>query len=191
MHVLIRQILRVVLVVTCIMSTQSMAQTAPQSKRCTNEHTREFDFWIGDWDVFEKDGNLAGTNLITPLYAGCALHESWKAQTMQGQSFNRYDVARGLWHQTWIDSTGGLLVIEGTFLNGVMTLSDASLPGKKDPGKINEIAWTTLPEGAVRQHWRASTDGGANWTTVFDGKYVRSKRPQPRLVRDDAAPVTK
>jgi len=31
----------------------------------------------------------------------------------------------------------------------------------------------------VRQHWRQSTDGGKSWSTVFDGKYVRSKRPQP------------
>ena len=157
-----------------------MSQTLPPVHRCAGEETRQFDFWIGDWDVLDKDGSRAGTNLIVPMYEGCLLHESWKATGMEGQSFNRYDVARGLWHQTWVDSTGGILLIEGKFLNGAMTLSDATLPGKKDPKKINEIAWTKLADGAVRQHWRASKDGGATWTTVFDGKYVRSQRPQPR-----------
>ena len=28
------------------------------------------------------------------------------------------------------------------------------------------------PDGTVRQHWGQSTDGGATWTTAFDGLYV-------------------
>ena len=191
MHVFARRFLRVIFAITCVQPALAMSQISPPSNRCANEQTRQFDFWIGDWDVFDKDGSLAGTNVISPVYGGCVLHESWKAAGMQGQSFNRYDTARGTWHQTWVDSTGGLLIIEGVFLNGAMTLSDASLPGKKDPKKINEIAWTTLADGAVRQHWRASADGGATWTTVFDGKYVRAKRPQPKFVREGVVAIPK
>ena len=60
--------------------------------------------------------------------------------------------------------------------NGSMVLSDATLPGKKDAKQVNEITWTPNADGSVRQHWRVSPDGGATWTTSFDGKYVRAKR---------------
>ena len=53
------------------------------------------------------------------------------------------------------------------------------LPGRKDPARMNEITWTPNADGSVRQHWRTTKDGGKTWETAFDGKYVRSRRPQP------------
>ena len=152
----------------------SIAAQAPAAP-CTAAEAAQFDFWIGDWDVFTPDGKLAGTNRIARLY-GCVLHESWQNPKVQGQSFNVFDADRGLWHQTWIDSTGSLLVTEGALRNGAMVLSDATLPGKKDAKQVNEITWTPMPDGSVRQHWRVSADGGKTWTTSFDGRYVRAKR---------------
>ena len=148
---------------------------APAPPPCSAPEAKQFDFWIGDWDVFTPDGKLAGTNRIARLY-GCVLHESWKNAKVEGQSFNTFDPDRGVWHQTWVDSTGSLLVIEGGFRAGSMVLSDATLPGKKDAKQVNEITWTPNAAGTVRQHWRVSADGGKTWTTSFDGKYVRSKR---------------
>lgn len=148
---------------------------APAPPPCPAAEARQFDFWLGDWDVFTPDGKLAGTNRIAKLY-GCVLHESWSNPKVQGQSFNLYDADRGVWHQTWVDSSGSLLVIEGAMRGGSMVLSDATLPGKKDAKQVNEIAWTPNADGSVRQHWRVSADGGKTWTTSFDGKYVRAKR---------------
>ncbi|HLX23363.1 MAG TPA: hypothetical protein VKR38_08480 [Usitatibacter sp.] len=167
----------IVLVALTTMTLDAGAQ-APQPKPCSSPEAHRFDFWVGDWDVYE-DGKLAGTNRIERMY-GCVVHESWKSPELSGQSLNVFDAKRGLWHQTWVDSNAGLLVIEGAWKNGALTMSDASLPAKKDPGRVNEITWTPNPDGSVRQHWRASTDGGKTWTTVFDGKYVRSARPQPK-----------
>jgi hypothetical protein len=153
----------------------AIAQAPPPARPdpCAAPEARQFDFWLGEWEVFQPDGKPAGVNRITAIY-GCVLHESWKGRGgFEGQSFNRWDAQRGVWHQTWVDSTGGILMIEGAFRDGVMTLSDATLPGKKDPKRVNEIAWSRNADGTVRQHWRVSTDGGATWTTAFDGKYVK------------------
>ncbi len=151
---------------------------------------RQFDFWIGDWDVTGADGKVAGTNTIKPVMGGCVLHESWKAAGgFAGESFNTYDATRNVWHQTWVDTGGNLLVIEGRYENDAMTLSDIAQPGKKDPNAVNEIRWTKLSDGAVRQLWRTSTDGGKTWTVAFDGKYVRSSRPQPALAAAGAPVV--
>jgi hypothetical protein len=160
-----------------LMTLDASAQ-APAPKPCSAPEAKQFDFWIGDWDVFEE-GKLAGTNRIERMY-GCVIHESWKSPELSGQSLNVFDTKRGLWHQTWIDSNAGLLVLEGAFKAGSLSMSDATLPGKKDPKRVNEITWTPNADGSVRQLWRASTDGGATWKNVFDGKYVRSKRPQPK-----------
>ncbi len=153
--------------------------TAP-AVPCSKPEHRQFDFWIGDWDVFNPKGDTAGTNLIKPMLGGCVLHENWAGKgNFSGQSFNAYDARRGRWHQTWMDMSGGVLMLDGAFENGVMTLTDRDLAGKKDPNVVNEISWTPNPDGSVRQHWRTSKDGGKTWTTAFDGKYVRSSRPQP------------
>ncbi|MEO8102348.1 MAG: hypothetical protein ABI790_07470 [Betaproteobacteria bacterium] len=154
--------------------------TPPQVRPCSAAENRQFDFWIGDWDVTTPDGKTAGTNLIRPILGGCVLHESWKGRgNFVGESFNVYDARRKVWHQTWVDGTGGALLLDGMFANGAMTLTDRDMPGKPDRNAINEITWTTNADGSVRQHWRTSADGGKTWQTAFDGKYVRSGRPQP------------
>ncbi|HEY2628650.1 MAG TPA: hypothetical protein VGI57_05950 [Usitatibacter sp.] len=165
------------LVATTIMTLDASAQP-PQPAPCSAPQAHQFDFWIGDWDVFMPDGKLAGTNRIERTY-GCVLHESWKSASVAGQSLNVFDPDRGLWHQTWVDSSASLLVIEGGLKGDSMSMSDATLPGKKDANQVNEITWTPNADGSVRQHWRVSADGGKTWKTSFDGKYVRSKRPQP------------
>ena len=161
-------------------SASAATSPAPAAKPCIASEHRQFDFWIGDWDVTTPDGKPAGTNLIKPILGGCVLHENWNGRGgFTGQSFNTYDAKRKLWHQTWVDGQGGLLMLEGRFENGAMTLSDKGMPGKPDANAINEIAWTVLADGAVRQLWRTSADGGKNWATSFDGKYVRAQREQP------------
>ncbi len=147
---------------------------------CTAAENRQFDFWIGDWDVTHPDGRPAGTNLIKPILNGCVLHESWKGRgNFVGESFNVYDARRKVWHQTWVDGTGGTLMLDGKIENGSMTLSDKDVPGKPDRNAVNEITWTPNADGSVRQHWRVSKDGGKTWQTSFDGKYVKASRAQP------------
>ena len=148
---------------------------------CAGPEAMQFDFWIGDWDVSSPDGKPAGTNRIERLY-GCVLHESWSGSNgkVLGQSLNRWDADRGVWHQTWVDNQGGLLLLEGRFAEGAMTLDDATVPGRKDPNALNRVRWSVNADGSVRQLWSASGDGGKTWKVVFDGKYVRSARPQPK-----------
>ena len=175
-------ILRLSAVLALCVSGNLLAQTAtpPAAKPCTAAENRQFDFWIGDWDVTTADGKPAGANLIRPILNGCVLHESWKGRGgFIGESFNTLDARRKVWHQTWVDGAGGTLLLDGKFNSGSMILSDQDAPGKADRNAINEITWTPNADGSVRQHWRTSADGGKTWVTAFDGRYVRSSRPQP------------
>ena len=130
---------------------------------CPDPEYRQFDFWIGKWRVERPDGKFAGTNEISRVLGGCVLHERWSgASGMKGESFNIWDKSRKLWHQTWVDTSGLLLEIEGKYADGRMVLSD----------KTNRITWSKLENGRVRQHWETSGDGGKTWQDAFVGIYV-------------------
>jgi hypothetical protein len=147
--------------------------TAAGDEPCATAAFRQFDFWVGDWTVSRSDdGQPAGHNRIEAVLGGCALHESWVgAKGSRGYSYNVYDATRGVWHQTWVDSSGGLLVLEGGLRDGRMVLEGDQL--QADGSKVhNRITWTPLADGRVRQRWDATSDG-KTWSVVFDGTYAR------------------
>jgi hypothetical protein len=139
---------------------------------CETPAHRQFDFWLGEWDVRTPDGKLAGTNRIEREYDGCVVHERYATgRGYSGESLNVYDASRGVWHQTWVDSSGMLLLLEGTFRDGSMVLEGETVA---DDGQVarQRITWTPGEDGSVRQHWQA-TDAEGRWITVFDGRYTR------------------
>ena len=155
-------------------SSVAQAQTPPPPG-CPAEVRRQFDFWVGNWDVTVA-GKPAGVNRIEKILEGCALLENWQGVGgMSGKSVNFYDPRRERWHQTWVDDRGGSLGLDGAFAGGKMVLTGT----KKDPatGKttIDRITWTPLPADQVRQVWETSTDDGKSWTVAFDGLYTRKK----------------
>ena len=148
--------------------------TAAKARACTSPEYRQFDFWIGDWDV-TSGGQPAGSNSIHAIHNGCALQENWQGSGdggISGSSFNIYDKASDKWHQTWVDGSGTLLQLDGGLEGGVMVLS-GERPARDGSGMAtHRISWTPNPDGTVRQLWEASKDAGENWTALFDGLYT-------------------
>jgi hypothetical protein len=139
---------------------------------CDAAEYRQFDFWLGEWNVRGPKGGLAGVNHITSEYGGCVVHEHYTtSRGYEGESLNSYDPGRKVWHQTWIDNSGTLLLIEGGLRNGSMVLEGKTTGAD---GKVTEhrITWTPNADGTVRQHWE-STDPQGKWSTAFDGTYQR------------------
>jgi hypothetical protein len=156
--------------------TASPASPMPAPPACDAPERRQFDFWLGEWDVRDPAGKLVGRNHITSLHQGCVLLENYRAGAFSGSSLNVYDADRRKWHQTWVDSGGSLLVIEGGLDDGRMILAGETLDAAKAGSLVaNRITWTPLPDGRVRQLWESSTDNGATWTTAFDGFYAKRK----------------
>ncbi len=152
------------------------AKPAPKVACSAPEH-RQFDFWIGEWEVRNPADKVVGRNRIAAVHKGCALFENWAGDGgFTGSSLNIYDADRRKWHQTWVDNSGGLLQLEGGLVDGRMVLQgdarDAARPGVVT---INRITWQPLADGRVRQLWEASTDKGTTWKTVFDGFYKKQR----------------
>ena len=140
--------------------------------RCGNPESRAFDFWIGEWEVYNGD-QLAGTNSVRLILDGCALQEHWAgAKGGKGTSLNYFDPGTRLWHQYWIYDNGTHLDLSGGYADGKMVL-EGETKGPEGKAGSDRINWYDNPDGTVRQHWERSTDGGKSWTTVFDGLYKK------------------
>lgn len=160
--------------------TSAAAQDVPETQlaeRCTAAELRQFDFWLGEWDVRNAEGELLGSNEITRVARGCALLENWRGRAGgRGMSLNTYDGAAQKWTQRWVGD-GASLWLEGGLESGSMVLRGT---GKRDTPNgpvLDRLTWTPLPDGRVLQRWEISTDNGMQWRAVFEGYYERRTRP--------------
>src|SRR3954469_6633022 len=111
------------------------AQAAKPTKSCDSVEHRQFDFWVGHWDVYVPSGKKAGENRIEVIADGCALLEQWTGGGgATGKSPNVLRPGARRWHQPWVDSSGTLLILTGGFVDRSMVMS-MSGPSPTDPAK--------------------------------------------------------
>ena len=140
------------------------------TKPCDSQHSGQFDFWIGEWDVFDPTGAKVGENSIQPMYDGCVLQEKWTgSQGSRGSSFNFYNPQKKKWQQFWVWAQGTTLELEGQLKDKAMVLEGIT-KGQDGKKVYNRITWTPNADGSVRQHWETSADQ-KNYATAFDGIY--------------------
>jgi hypothetical protein len=142
-----------------------------------NKQAREFDFWVGEWDVYKRSTTqLVGHSLIQVVSDGCAILENWTAagSSGSGKSLNFIDPATGKWKQTWVGSRGPQDFVNGEYKDGAMrfTFDLTDTKGHKLTGRF--IFYKEGPD-QVRQLNEVSADKGKTWTTSYDFTYIRKK----------------
>jgi len=166
-------------------ASPSPAAAAPASPpptpgaTCQSAPYRQFDFWIGEWQVTNQRPPAGRTpppakSRITRILHGCAILEEYETTAghgYAGKSLNLYDSNSQKWHQVWIDTGGTPLFLEGGLQGRSMVLMDVRKSQASGITWSQRITWTPLSGGTVRQHWEKSKDDGATWETVFDGLY--------------------
>ena len=78
--------------------------------RCTADPVyRQFDFWVGEWEVIGMNGRKAGDSKIELILDSCIVLENWTSANggYAGKSFNTYNANTKQWQQTWVDNKGG------------------------------------------------------------------------------------
>jgi hypothetical protein len=164
-------------------------QPAPPPKPfdCSAPEHRQFDFWIGAWDVVPNPetrpanapapaGRKPASNVVERAHNGCVVVENWDdRQGGTGQSFNVFDRVSRRWHQTWVDSNGGLHEYWGELKDGnLVFLGEVPLPPASRFQGRRTIRLTFFPLGPdkVRQFSESlGTDG--TWSTNYDLIYTR------------------
>ena len=159
-----------------LFTSPGMAQ-APTHAACSDEAHRHFDFWEGRWVVRSANGPLTGHNTLSVILGECVLREHYTTPSgYEGQSLNVYDASRGVWHQTWTDNKGLLLLLEGGYEGDAMVMKGET-NGPDGAKTLNRITWSRLDTtgNRVRRHWEVSSDAGETWSTSFDGHYQRQR----------------
>lgn len=156
--------------------TATESQSPPESICETGQHFADFDFWLGEWNVYTNDEKrvFQGTNSITKHHKNCLIMENWtSAQGGTGRSMNYFDPVENQWRQLWvaggysIDYTGGLDESGAMVLKGKINYYNT--------GKSHAFrgVWTPNADGSVRQFFEQQAPETGEWVVWFDGLYVR------------------
>ena len=173
----------IVIIVFAVVPLGAMAQSTdgaaepetPTASPCEQDAGfREFDFWVGDWNVRDGEGTLQGENTITREEQGCVLVERWQgAQGSSGMSINYLDKITDEWVQIWHAAGGYQITIRGGLTGeGMLLRGTIHYIGSGQTAPFRGL-WTPLPDGRVRQFFEQSNDDSKTWEPWFEGFYSR------------------
>ena len=165
-------------------STQSSSSTAVADGPCSDPAYGQMDFWIGEWsgrsmtpDTSYESGWKIGKiqNSITKILDGCAVEGNFDGSMLDnpliGKSSSVYNKREGIWHQSWVDNTGGYLAFYGIF-------DDDTRRFRKDVARegndlILQITFYNIEKDSFTWDCERSVDEGETWTLIWRIEYTR------------------
>ncbi len=139
---------------------------------------RQFDFWLGEWNVETTQGGVpAGKSKIELILGDCVVQENWQSDgnPYSGKSYNTYNAALNRWEQYWVDNSAGNIFFYGGLKDGAMDYWTEEIPQTSGPPLKRHLQFFKLGPDKVRQFSQGSTDGGKTWTPEYDFTYIRKK----------------
>jgi hypothetical protein len=132
---------------------------------------RQFDYWLGEWDVEVSGapGASTSTSSIQLILDQCVVFENYTAGNYTGKSFSSWVAADKEWKQHYVDSGGTSSDWSGHLDNGRMVFLS------RGAGGLQRMTYSKEGPDRVRQFIEASSDDGKTWSPTFDGMYVRRK----------------
>ena len=135
---------------------------------------KQFDFWVGEWNVFGLNDAKVGESSIQKILNENIILENWTGNGgFSGKSLNHYHIGSGQWIQYWVDQGSGRIYFEGSFdaEQNAMVFHEKLMT---DPEKPNRrLTFFNISEDSVRQFSQLSEDGGKTWSVEYDFMYVR------------------
>ncbi len=133
---------------------------------------RQFDFWLGEWDV-ETSGQKIARSSIQLILDECAIFENYEANGYSGKSLTSWDAGEQRWEQHYTDTAGLSRSFVGKFEDGkLVMLTEFERQGAK---VTTRMTYSKEGPDRVRQYLETSLDGGKTWAAGYDGMYVRRR----------------
>ncbi len=157
---------------------QGRAVRPQRPEGCVSPESRQFDFWVGEWDVSPSGSTLGVTvaeSSITLTDQGCVIIEHWRPfGGGHGHSINIYDPIDKKWHQTWADANGTRTEYSGAIDSENVLRLDNLGPVAQDqsPGR-RRMNFRRIDERTVRQWGEVFDDATQAWTVEWDFTYRR------------------
>lgn len=141
--------------------------------------SRQFDFWIGDWDVVTtREHARAGTSHIERTLGSCVIWENWTSggdSDYAGKSYNVYNDGERRWEQFWVDNQGGMIHFTGMRSDNVMDFRTAEVPQPDGSRLQRHLRFFRVDADTVRQLSEATKDAGRSWQVEYDFTYLRKR----------------
>lgn len=179
----------------CLPGTPAAAQSTASSP-CSSPEARQFDFWLGDWDVRNLHRNPqtpdnpawydtgTATNRVYAILDGCAIVEHWMGQlsfaTIRGFSVRAYNPEDEQWVLVlyWPGPQGGSFgVLEGTFRHGRGAFF-SDFTNAQGQHVDNRFTFSDITPTSFRWDSATSTDGKITWKP---GWIMEASRRDPVL----------
>jgi len=130
---------------------------------------RQFDYWLGEWDV-EIAGQKLASSSVQIVLDDCVVFENYTdSRGYAGKSFSIYDATTKKWEQRYVDTTGGFHTWTGGIEDGRMVFY------WKNPQGLNKMTYEKEGPDRVRQLLFSSNDEGKTWQPTYNGLYIRRK----------------
>jgi hypothetical protein len=172
----LRALPRALAIAMLAVTAQSAAgPSASPSAPCDSPQHHEFDFWVGDWQVFEaKSNELVGFDRVEKHSHGCIVQQNLTMLTdlyrregvdyrMAGIGINRFDGES--WLEMWADNQWGAIVLRGGPANGKAMVLTSVIPSRN---RDLRLEWEKRPDGSVRALQYVAPAGSGKWTLYGD-----------------------
>jgi len=140
---------------------------------------RQFDFWVGDWEVAPTSGGpTVGISHVERALGDCVIWENWTSlgpTGSAGKSYNVFNPDLKRWEQFWVDNVGGMIHFYGALDKGVMDFYTDEIPQADGKNLKRHLQFFNLGPEKVRQFSQGSNDGGKTWFVEYDFTYDRKK----------------
>ena len=163
----------------------SSADSTTAPRPCDAPEFRQFDFWLGEWNLTSRMRKSLGSdewlessarNSISIALDSCVIVEDfdgYPAAELKGMSVSTYNKRLGRWQQTWVDNQGGYLDFVGGMSNDSMILARETVVNGRP--RLQRMVFYDITENSLTWNWEMSTDSGKSWTLLWELKYARSE----------------
>lgn len=150
------------------------ALAGQDSSSCSsNAASRQFDFWLGEWNVTYPGAPSASSSTVSLELGKCLVMENWSGgKGHEGMNVFAHGADDKHWHGLFADNEGRVRVFEEKVADGSAEFLG---PSRDAEGKteLNRIRVKRLSANRVEQIWEKSADTGASCKIVFRGEYSR------------------
>jgi len=152
-------------------ASPNASRATPPLSPCDTPQHHQFDFWVGDWRVFDStDGQLVGFDRVEKLEAGCIVQQNLTlitdlyrrpgvAYRLDGIGVNRFDGER--WLELWADNQWGAIALQGAPQADKAMVMTSIVPSRN---RDLRLVWEKLPDGSVRALQYVAPAGSGKWT---------------------------
>ena len=132
--------------------------------------SNDFDFVIGNWEMFDTDGNKLGEQVYVKREQGHLITEEWTTVTGgTGLGMTFVDPKTGLWRQVYVSSLGIIDYSGGIDENGSMVLEGTIYPTDGSPSSPVQGIWTKKDDGTMKEEFLILNAKTNTWITFYLG----------------------